>query len=72
MRVFCINEMLHCDGRLEEVRFVELPYEKHGDSAELPVGDEKVRIWKEPFLTPCGVIYIWATEQYDLLAKSLS
>lgn len=59
--------MQHCDGHLEEVRFVEFPYEKHGDSAELSIGSEKVRIWKEPFLTPCGVIYIWVTEHYDQL-----
>ncbi|NLC22914.1 hypothetical protein NB640_08310 [Oxalobacter vibrioformis] len=70
MRVFCINEMRHCDGHLEEVRFVEFPYEKHGESAEIPVGSEKVNIWKEPFLTPCGVIYVWATEQYDLLKSA--
>ena len=70
MRVFCINEMRHCDGHLEEVRFVELPYEKHGESAEIPAGSENVKIWKEPFLTPCGVIYVWATEDYDLLKSA--
>lgn len=67
MRVFCLEEMLHCDGRLEEVRFVEFPFEKYGETAEIAVGQEKVKVWKEPFMTPCGEIYIWVTEHYDLL-----
>lgn len=67
MRVFCSNELSYCDGRLEEVRFVEFPYEKYGETAEITVNNEKVKIWKEPFMTPCGEIYIWVTEHYDLL-----
>jgi|GEM_PF-2424380 len=70
MRVFCLHEVNHCEGWLEEVRFVELSYEKHGDSAEITVGNEKVRIYKEPFMTPCGEIYIWVTEHYDLLKQA--